>query len=1091
MLVSGGKVIAIDSIKKGNTNKDTLSGDGVWTNLGVNTDVIATTKKLNDTKSELESKINSASSVLSGEIKKKQDELKFELNKFDKITAIGPKNGTTTALAGGSNVVVSAGANTRVVTSSAGEQTIYTVNVTANPTNVSGENGLTARRDNNTSAYYLGLNNNYIQAITSVSSKLPITAFTSYSAAHKNDDVTPYTAGNYIEITNHKIIGHDWTNTIKSASSNAVTTVRNTFNGNGTSYSGYNGKPFIDNTTPKWSVVGDGNRISVTSANNKYGVSWDGRGIATEEWVLGKNYLPKDVASSTYLTIASANEIYQKKLNAGAGIVIKNETDISVDISVSGDIIPYSAGEGIGIDNHIVSITADYLSANALKDLSGRWESAANALEASADNWNKTYKDVSDSANYWNSAYDALASADKWNTTYERVELSGDEWDKVTDKLDSATFATYSADIKTTIETFSGEFVELSGDFTAHSADSNLHLSAGEREKWTDAANRVENSAAIWDTVSAKVNKTEFEEFKTSAHNELEKKLDKVSFESWSANKDYDFYSAGNGIKIENHIVSVSADYALSADVDNRLTNYYDKDEVDEKFADFGGFVVVTTLPVSGDNKKIYLINDPTSPNPDQYKEYIYTENVWKCIGDTSVDLTQYYKKTETSGAEEISAAIAAIPGGDAEVNNVVHNNSGSWNNITGLNGIKNYDLVKLMKYSPTGDTLLGQISPVDSADNLTFLLHDNLSGVARHGAVELTITGVPTFDDMTAYQPVSSMTAYYPMTGNPSGFLTAHQSLTGYYLKTETSSHEEISAAINELSGKLPDIESVYTLTGGTGVEIETDHVNQKTIINVTGQFDNTAVNNVVQNYSANGTWLTAHQSLSNYYTKTDTSSKQEIDTALQYISSNAGKTYTGDEPIYVNNETNHIGITGESLSAGPNIDIFASGGYVVISANGSGQGSNCFPMTGTDGTTNYTANANFSSFTLTTGQGPTGANVKQTVHGVQYEAYPATDVSASWYNIINATNNRSNCYCIRFTNDMTSASLEDYSAYDKVTVVHSNEYTPDCMLYWDGNTKVFPSGLYYELVKGTNNQNQTDWFFTTSGWINNVDWG
>ena len=221
--------------------------------------------------------------------------------------------------------------------------------------------------------------------------------------------------------------------------------------------------------------------------------------------------------------------------------------------------------------------------------------------------------------------------------------------------MNSATFATYSADIKSTIETFSGEFVELSGDFTAHSANSDLHLSAGEREKWTSAANRVENSAAIWDTVSAKVNKTEFEEFKTSAHDELKKKLDKDSFESWSANKDYDFYSAGNGIKIENHIVSVSADYALSADVDTLLEDYYDKDEVDRKFADFGGFVVVEELPLSGDNKKIYLINDPASPNPDQYKEYIYTENVWKCIGDTSVDLTQYYKKTETSGAGQIS----------------------------------------------------------------------------------------------------------------------------------------------------------------------------------------------------------------------------------------------------------------------------------------------------------------------------------------------------------------------------------------------------------------------------------------------------
>jgi hypothetical protein len=764
MLVSGGKVIAIDSIKKGNTNKDTLSGDGVWTNLGVNTDVIATTKKLNDTKSELESKINSASSALSGEIKKKQDELKFELNDYNKITAIGPKNGTTTALAGGSNVVVSAGANTRVDTSSAGEQTIYTVNVTANPTNVtvSGENGLTARRDEGTSAYYLGLNNNYIQAITSVSSKLPITAFTTYSAAHKNDDVTPYTAGNYIEITNHKIIGHDWTNTIKSASSNSVTTVESRFKGDGSSYSGYNGKPFIDNTTPKWSVVGDGNRISVTSANNKYGVSWNGEGIATEDWVLGKNYLPKDVASSTYLTIASANEIYQKKLNAGAGIVIKNETDISVDISVSGDIIPYSAGEGIGIDNHIVSITADYLSANALKDLSGRWESAANALEASADNWNKTYKDVSDSAKYWNSAYDALASADKWNTTYERVELSGDEWDKVTDKLDSATFktysalmeqklidlddknldvsafssvssdfalktevqeefeqtsawvkdnflsanaldnlsgnwestyktvetnsakwetayetltsnsadwdevsaklnsatfATYSADIKSTIERFSSEFVELSGDFTAHSADSDLHLSAGEREKWTSAANRVENSAAIWDTVSAKVNNTDFEEFKTSAHYELEKKLDKNAFESWSANKDYDFYSAGNGIKIENHIVSVSADYALSADVDNRLEEYYDKTEVDELIANFGGYTTATSAEPDGhpnvseiDPRRIYLVKMASGPtSADNYKEWIYIDTAWNCVGETTMDLTPYLTKEEAA----------------------------------------------------------------------------------------------------------------------------------------------------------------------------------------------------------------------------------------------------------------------------------------------------------------------------------------------------------------------------------------------------------------------------------------------------------
>ena len=133
---------------------------------------------------------------------------------------------------------------------------------------------------------------------------------------------------------------------------------------------------------------------------------------------------------------------------------------------------------------------------------------------------------------------------------------------------------------------------------------------------------------------------------------------------------------------------------------------------------------------------------------------------------DESVNVVQTNSAqwSENTGDTEVNNYVYNNSAINNEVNNVVTSNSGSWNNITGLNGIKNYDLVKLMKYSPTGDTLLGQIRPVDSADNLTFLLHDNLSGVARYGAVELTVTGVPTFDDMTAYQPVSSMTAYQPV---------------------------------------------------------------------------------------------------------------------------------------------------------------------------------------------------------------------------------------------------------------------------------------------------------------------------------------
>ena len=56
-----------------------------------------------------------------------------------------------------------------------------------------------------------------------------------YTSAIENWDVTPYSAGQNINITNHTISGKDWTDTIKDASANAITTVENKFNGeNGT-----------------------------------------------------------------------------------------------------------------------------------------------------------------------------------------------------------------------------------------------------------------------------------------------------------------------------------------------------------------------------------------------------------------------------------------------------------------------------------------------------------------------------------------------------------------------------------------------------------------------------------------------------------------------------------------------------------------------------------------------------------------------------------------------------------------------------------------------------------------------------------------
>lgn len=307
----------------------------------------------------------------------------------------------------------------------------------------------------------------------------------------------------------------------------------------------------------------------------------------------------------------------------------------------------------------------------------------------------------------------------------------------------------------------------------------------------------------------------------------------------------------------------------------------------------------------------------------------------------------------------------------------------------------------------------------------------------------------------MSAYVPFSSYSSYTAsisdnLQQNWDYTTSAYNlSLNNFYNKLDISAFSAWSASFT--SGD-------YELSAGEGISITDDIANQKTII--------------TNNISAGTNISLVYNSATN---------KIRIDC------NEVGRTYSGVAPIQVNNSTNQISISGEELSAGPNIDIFPSGGYVIISANGG----NTFPITGTDGTANYTANANFSSFTLTTGQGVVGCYVNLDAKNVSYVTYPTTEVSASWHDIIQKANEpSSNCYCIRFTDNMTATNLSSYLDYDKVTVVNSNTFSPNCMLYWNGKTKVFPSGFYCEFVKGTDDQNQIDWVFTTSGWTNNIWW-
>lgn len=83
-----------------------------------------------------------------------------------------------------------------------------------------------------------------------------------------------------------------------------------------------------------------------------------------------------------------------------------------------------------------------------------------------------------------------------------------------------------------------------------------------------------------------------------------------------------DKLTAGTGITITNNVISSSA-----AGVK---------------------LEIVQTLPVSDiDPQTIYLVPSSAPGTSNVYDEYIYVNNAWENIGSTSVDLTNYYTKTE------------------------------------------------------------------------------------------------------------------------------------------------------------------------------------------------------------------------------------------------------------------------------------------------------------------------------------------------------------------------------------------------------------------------------------------------------------
>lgn len=224
---------------------------------------------------------------------------------------------------------------------------------------------------------------------------------------------------------------------------------------------------------------------------------------------------------------------------------------------------------------------------------------------------------------------------------------------------------------------------------------------------------------------------------------------------------------------------------------------------------------------------------------------------------------------------------------------------------ISGAQGEESFRL-----YNATGES-----TPYSAGPNIDITDHV-ISGKDWTDEISSVVSQIP---DVSQFLTKSSAdTLYYPLTSNPSGYLTAHQSLSDYYQKNETSSKQEIQAALEAIPGAVD-------YSAGQNINI-TNHV----ISGKDWSTDITAASAAATAWTNNQNYLTAHQSLAGLMS----ASKLEYDSNNK-ISGYDGSAFAGENreiiPVIGDN-----GISVSEVSNNVVIEISSVAHDNTISGNG-----------------------------------------------------------------------------------------------------------------------------------------------------------
>lgn len=282
---------------------------------------------------------------------------------------------------------------------------------------------------------------------------------------------------------------------------------------------------------------------------------------------------------------------------------------------------------------------------------------------------------------------------------------------------------------------------------------------------------------------------------------------------------------------------------------------------------------VVTKLPSTGEVNVIYLVKK-VGKNPDVHDEYIYVENTWEKIGNTEVDLSNYYTKEQVYSKSEVYTKTEVD-----NIKNDIESNIPTIPNVeTGMTGVGNVitsievDAINKHKVIATKGTSVYSKAEIDEKlfdsgfgdviAEAPFTTSDRV--ITSSGAGKtikdsgILLTNLATKEFVNQFEPEWNKIANKPSTFTPSAHTHTVNQITDFPTLGALASKDKVNKS--DLNFNIPGgvvIDSALSATSKNPVQ-------NKVITNTLSSYVKTADLNVT---------------LGNYYTTNEVYTKEEVD--------------------------------------------------------------------------------------------------------------------------------------------------------------------------------------------------------------------